>query len=146
MKMCYYKYEMIYFIRQENTGFVKIGYSANPVKRLSTLQVANPNKLYILGIAKGNVDDEWAYQKRYFEYFVRGEWFDLPDDIIKRIEKWIPCCEKGDIQPSKQTRQILPSDKRLTLKQTNAEKRINIILDIIELGEAEAWVEKKETL
>ena len=81
---------MVYFIGQDETNFVKIGYSVDPKARLSRLQAANPNKLHMLGIVEGGYSDERMYHKRYAEYCMHGEWFRLPNKVFTKIGLPLP--------------------------------------------------------
>ena len=74
---------MIYFIEQE--GIVKIGYSTNPNKRLSSLKLSNPNELVVRLIIEGTIEDEKKYHEMFKEYRHRGEWYLLSDEIQQFI-------------------------------------------------------------
>jgi phage anti-repressor protein len=67
----------VYAIREEETGRVKIGISADPESRLRALQVGNSQKLTLERVipAPHRFADEIAYHKQNIEHSVRGEWF-----------------------------------------------------------------------
>lgn len=66
---------MIYFIKALNT--VKIGYSANPEKRLKELQTGNSEKLELLLTIPGNKESEKAFHLYFDRARLNGEWFRL---------------------------------------------------------------------
>jgi hypothetical protein len=67
---------VIYLIEALGTGFVKIGYSNNPSKRLSGLQTASPHDLTLFRVLPGEVEDEHDLHQRFSSHRVRGEWFE----------------------------------------------------------------------
>ena len=80
----------VYFIRAEDTGFVKIGRTAKePIERLRDLQVGSPNNLSLLcWITEGMFNHtERSLHKRFKAQHVRGEWFRYEGDLSEFIEK-----------------------------------------------------------
>ena len=77
----------VYFIRQGLTGPVKIGVSSRPGKRLITLQTANPEPLFLLGIIKGDTTVEAVLHERFKKYLRRGEWYHSAPEFIKEIKE-----------------------------------------------------------
>lgn len=76
---------MVYFIQSGRNGPIKIGYSENNVKgRLSDLQTASPNQLFLLGAMMGDVKDEVEIQEEFEDLHIRGEWY-KPDKKLKRF-------------------------------------------------------------
>ena len=67
---------MIYFITQGNE-FVKIGHTDNPLARVATLQVGNPNELRLWVSFPGGKEEEEIFHKFFKDFHVRGEWFRL---------------------------------------------------------------------
>lgn len=67
----------VYFIQSTQGGPVKIGYSANPVGRLSTLQTAHAHPLKIIGRMVGGLAVERSLHTLFAADRVRpdGEWF-----------------------------------------------------------------------
>ena len=82
----------IYMIKDETSGFTKIGFTSQKVKtRLSGLQTSNPNKLAIYKSYKGSLSDESAihyYLQENLKLEYRGEWFYLNDKAIKYIDNY----------------------------------------------------------
>jgi len=85
----------IYFIRSQD--FVKIGYSKNPVLRMSGLQTANPNKLELLYSFPSFQWREKEIHKDLKKHFINGEWFSYNDEVKRYIEK----IEKENLRPKK---------------------------------------------
>jgi hypothetical protein len=73
----------VYFIRQGD--WVKIGYSANPHKRLSGLQTSNPKPLTLLKTIKADQSYEKHLHNQLMYANVRGEWFDY-EKVTERID------------------------------------------------------------
>lgn len=63
----------VYFIRAGSV--VKIGYSADPHKRLADLQTANHRKLTLVATIPGEREDESRLHGRFAAYRIAGEWF-----------------------------------------------------------------------
>ena len=66
----------VYFIRLKGTGYVKIGKSKNPKRRLESLRTSNPLECELVGALPevGN-NTEFAFHSRFADYHFRGEWF-----------------------------------------------------------------------
>jgi len=75
---------MVYFIKQNE--FVKIGYTNRFKSRLIQLQTSSPVKLEVLGIVKGDIEDEKKYHNLFKEYSSNGEWFHYNQHIQKFID------------------------------------------------------------
>ena len=76
---------VVYFIRDGE--FVKIGYSDNPKRRMSDLQMANPRKLEFLGSFPGGEADEQRLHMVFEQFHIRNEWFFYSDAIRRFAEK-----------------------------------------------------------
>lgn len=70
---------MIYFIKQGE--HVKIGFTNSLKKRLHTLQVSSPVKLEVIGLVKGEKEDEKNYHNTFRHINSNGEWFLYTDEI-----------------------------------------------------------------
>ena len=71
-----------YILKDNNTGFYKIGKSINPKERERTLQSEKPT---IKMVKEFKTDIESKLHKKYSEHRVRGEWFDLNNVQLKYI-------------------------------------------------------------
>ncbi len=76
---------MIYFV--QNLDNVKIGYTDNPRVRIYDLQVASPFPLSVLLIIDGGIERERFLHKKFKEYNVSGEWFELNEHITNFIQQ-----------------------------------------------------------
>jgi Meiotically up-regulated gene 113 len=77
---------MIYFLKSGDA--VKIGYSANPGKRIKRFHTGNPYNLPVLGVMDGELSDEASLHERFAAHRIRPdrEWFILCDEIVDFIE------------------------------------------------------------
>ena len=82
--------------KEEGGGYYKIGYSKNPKKRLSRLQMGNPRKLEIVFRYKTLWFDglEYYLQQHFRSKWIRGEWYELTEqevnslpDVIEEIRR-----------------------------------------------------------
>jgi Meiotically Up-regulated Gene 113 (MUG113) protein len=83
------KPQFVYFI--SDGDHVKIGVSANPEKRLATLQTASSQKLWIVCKVEGTFEYERQFHERFRAHRVQGEWFLYADEIRAFIcaeENW----------------------------------------------------------
>lgn len=77
--------KFLYFVQEMTNGPVKIGVSAAPLTRLSSLQVSNPRQLKMLGIRPGSHADEIDLHRRLAEHRIRGEWFNPAAEVLAAI-------------------------------------------------------------
>lgn len=75
---------MIYFIKSER--YVKIGYSANPIKRVAQLKVSIPYHIKVVCIISGGLSDERNLHKKFMSSHYRGEWFHLSEEIVDYMD------------------------------------------------------------
>ena len=78
--------DLVYFIRQ--SGFVKIGVSADPEKRIRELQTGNPEPLELLHTEGGGYHREAELHQRFADLWVNGEWFKYEGELFEYIERW----------------------------------------------------------
>ena len=74
---------MIYFVQAYLGGPIKIGFTDNLTKRLSSLRSSNPEHLVLLGVMEGDREVE----KRIHALFdqKQGEWFYPSPDLMAFI-------------------------------------------------------------
>jgi len=67
--------------------FIKIGIAQNPMGRISSMQSGNPYELKLIKFFKveNMLDVEKRLHRFVKDHHVRGEWFKLPADCLKRI-------------------------------------------------------------
>jgi hypothetical protein len=77
----------LYIMKQEPDGPYKVGVSNNPMNRLSTIQVGNPNKVSLLETINSGTFCARTIETKTMNilssYNVWGEWFDAPPETIK---------------------------------------------------------------
>jgi len=78
---------MIYFIKNLETGHIKIGTSKNPWKRLFALQTANSSRLHLMGITHGGEKREERLKKHFAKFHFRGEWFYGEPELVRFIRR-----------------------------------------------------------
>jgi hypothetical protein len=72
-----------YFIRCGDR--VKIGRSADPLRRMAALSMSNPEALQLLGVLPGS-DRESELHRRFAHQRLRGEWFSLDGELAAFIQ------------------------------------------------------------
>ena len=80
----------VYFIQEEETGRIKIGFSEkHPNGRLKDFQTGNSNKLILLGYIEGTFQDESNFHQEFFEERIRNEneWFESSPSLVNRIKE-----------------------------------------------------------
>lgn len=77
----------VYFFRAGNT--VKIGFSNSLQERNRSLQTACPEQAFIAHVVKGSMTTERQFHRRFSEYRVKGEWFELRGRLAKYLERHI---------------------------------------------------------
>lgn len=80
---------VVYFISDEHNNTVKIGYSNDVSRRLSSLQTANRRTLRLLGVIPGVKEDESRWHERFASLRLNGEWFRLQPPLTQAIEEAI---------------------------------------------------------
>jgi len=82
---------MIYFVKTEESNFVKIGYSKGDVRnRVRKFQTGCPELLTIIHWERGGYKDETEYHKLFKNSHYRGEWFRMEPEISEYLrEVWL---------------------------------------------------------
>ncbi len=75
---------MIYFIKAGQ--YVKIGYTRDITKRMSSIQTGNPLVLELLALIKGNNKKEKQLHYDFSVYHKHGEWFEYTGTLVTFIE------------------------------------------------------------
>jgi hypothetical protein len=71
----------VYFARAETTSFVKIGFAADPERRLLLLQAGCPYRLYLTRVVDGDRRLEAAFHETFAEHRIARDWFHWSDDM-----------------------------------------------------------------
>lgn len=78
---------VVYVVRCSVTGAVKIGCTAKLERRLRSLQNSSATRLELLATMRGGETVEGRLHRRYAEYRLHGEWFQLPTEILDALRK-----------------------------------------------------------
>ena len=77
----------VYYIQEELDGNIKIGWSDDPIKRLSQHQTSNSRELRMLVYVKGSQEDEREIHSKFQNSKTQGEWFKPDKRLLVHIEK-----------------------------------------------------------
>jgi hypothetical protein len=74
---------VLYFLEEQGTGRVKIGFAKDPAERVRRLQTANPRPLILIGVVRGGKEDERVLHQRLTSKgkHVSGEWFVYDEEV-----------------------------------------------------------------
>lgn len=87
---------MIYFIRDESTQHIKIGFTAESgADRLRHLQTGCPGKLVLLLQIDGSSKNETEWHDRFAVARERGEWFRPVPELLQAIEEMLASREEN---------------------------------------------------
>lgn len=100
---------MIYFIQNEATQAIKIGFSDNPVKRLASLQTGSAEQLVMIATMPGGFTEERILHERFEEFRLFGEWFSScnPNDTVLEFVAGINAVKKA-LEPLAKTSLAYP--------------------------------------
>lgn len=75
------------YLAMTHNGWCKIGMSKQPYRRMSSLQTGTPLEVKLIHrvFTFDMVELEKALHEYYAAYWMRGEWFDLPDECIREF-------------------------------------------------------------
>ena len=77
---------VVYFIQSvKGKGYIKIGFSNNPKRRLREIQRYSPIELRIIAMIKGGREKEAELHRRFSKYRRYGEWFEPSQEILQFI-------------------------------------------------------------
>lgn len=96
---------MIYFAQAGEGAPVKIGYAANPTKRLTELQTAHYEVIRMLLVIDGDERHEAFLHEKFAALRLRGEWFRPASELLTFIAKPEPLPE----MPERVSRQRSPA-------------------------------------
>lgn len=80
----------VYFIRAGDSGPVKIGFAAEPQRRLRYLQTTSHARLQILRVVEGDRAVEKYFHQKFSERRLMGEWFRFSDEMLTEPPIFIP--------------------------------------------------------
>lgn len=105
---------MIYFIRAKK--FLKIGYSKDPIKRISELQTGNPVKLKLIGVLPGTYETEKMIHRVLSKFRVEGEWFKVQGKVESLVHAF---SDKNNIHQIKDFKSLERAAIHLQLRKKN---------------------------
>ncbi len=76
---------VVYFLKAEPNGPIKIGYSTNYISRIATLKTACPWDLTFLGWVEGNQNTERRLHRQFHHLRLKGEWFKPEESLMEFI-------------------------------------------------------------
>lgn len=83
---------MVYFVQRVSGGLIKIGTTTLLSLRVKTLAAECREKVRVLGLMRGNHQEENALHRQFKHLREKGEWFrpadDLMDFILKHAESY----------------------------------------------------------
>lgn len=77
--------EVVYFVRAENTGNIKIGWTCRLSNRLSGLRTSSSEVLTLLGAIPGGRDLEARLHRKFKHLHERREWFRGERELLEYI-------------------------------------------------------------
>jgi hypothetical protein len=106
----------VYLITAREVNRVKIGCAYNPHQRLERLQTMSPCLLVLEAVLKGSHAEERAIHKLFDDERVRGEWFEITDEIERVITanpapKKLTRQEMSDLMPHRTPRTPVERDE-----------------------------------
>ncbi|MEG3877644.1 GIY-YIG nuclease family protein [Microcoleus sp. herbarium7] len=75
----------IYFILDDRNNAIKIGYSKNPLQRLSELQTGNSTRLRLIKTIEGGITVERKLHTKFKNLRIGGEWFQASQELMQFI-------------------------------------------------------------
>jgi Meiotically up-regulated gene 113 len=113
---------MIYFIQNERTRLIKIGFSGDVYGRMRALQNETPDHLDLLAITNGDREEEIRFHKQFAVDRVTGEWFRPSDQLLAIIESF-PKIHDASLSElgRKSVNVVLDHDVRFALRMWRAE-------------------------
>ena len=101
----------VYFIQEEESGNIKIGFSEkHPKGRLKDFQTGNSNKLTLLGYIEGTFKDESNLHKEFSKERIRkgNEWFESSPRLKERIKELL----EESLEDKKDGIEVLNQEKK----------------------------------
>lgn len=82
---------MVYFLQNERTLAIKVGYTANVKGRIKTLRTASADRLRLLGVIPGDQGVERQIHRNLMCHRLAGEWFDgthsaVLEEVSRRLD------------------------------------------------------------
>lgn len=78
---------VVYFIRHDEDGLIKIGTSKNLAQRLVQLRAEYRAELTVLGVCDGDIYLERELHKQFISHWRFGEWFKPSEELMEFINQ-----------------------------------------------------------
>ncbi|MBY9008027.1 MAG: GIY-YIG nuclease family protein [Candidatus Lokiarchaeota archaeon] len=72
---------MIYFAEAVGLNLIKIVFSEDPENRINYLNFSSPVRIDLIKTIKGSLFEEHYIHKRFKDIRIRGEWFQLTEEL-----------------------------------------------------------------
>lgn len=131
----------VYFIRDAERPEVKIGYSYSPTTRMKALQHNHPRPLQLLKTIYGFRAEEAALHRKFKQYRLHGEWFQLSDELVRFIGRRRPV----KVPPRKPLMEVLRDTIRDMLAAKKTKEQVASVLMMTVGGIDEVLSTKTET-
>lgn len=79
---------MVYFIKAEETPYIKIGFTENLYARISDLQIGCPYKLKVVRTIEGSYREEKLLHTLFAAYHKSNEWFEITEEMVMDLDKF----------------------------------------------------------
>lgn len=103
---------MIYFIQSTHGGPIKIGYAANPQKRLNQIQNMSPVPIRMIAAVEGDRRLEFDIHRRFSSQRLYGEWFEPTETLFNFIDN-LPKLPEPKANPPEQVVALSPKPRKL---------------------------------
>jgi predicted GIY-YIG superfamily endonuclease len=99
---------VLYFVQEQGSDLVKVGYAKDPAARIAQLQTGSPRKLTILDIVEGDRQAEAILHRRLrtMHKGVRGEWFILDEETRALLSSYRTGSLRESIEREKAMRKL----------------------------------------
>lgn len=122
----------VYFIRNTETGSIKIGHSNDPSRRLSALQTGVEHDLEVVFVVEEwGQPEEYKLHQQFAHLRLRGEWFDPKQDLLDYIDELNGAAERRRALEAELARQQEELERRI--------RRIRWLRRYVKLRELCRW-------
>ena len=136
---------MLYFIQRPSDGAIKIGFSNSFKQRMTQLRGEHKEEMRVLGVVKGDREDERMLHAIFVDLNISGEWFRDDEEIRYCMESLepMPIEEAMKISASRRYSISISDEVFAWLKQQVDEKRFRSISHGVEYCIVEIMKRKK---
>lgn len=131
----------VYFMRNETTGLIKIGYSQNIKVRRKALSRETKANIVYLGCVLGTRDTERTMHNRFQAHRVGGEWFHCDDEIIGYIQEYAFRDYPPPLNKAHETLQKISIAPETIQKINDLSRRFTVSTRVIVEQSIRAWAQ-----